>query len=538
MTYIERLLFFTLIGLLITLAASVFLIAKGVSFILFIQYMSLLLVTGFVCRILRRKLFFGADHTWHQALSFEALFQGIIALNPHLPYPSVEQAFIRRQTDIDVQKIQRWFLVRPTSAFALTAALIGAICIAGGSFWTGIVFWAFTAAVVAYAAFSIYFDTHDIVQSLRFVMAVAMGVLAVACEAWFWLATAHLIAHNVPTWELLVLYLVTLTLFEISPIPLGLGLIELAALIILLTFGLPLSLLALPLAYRLFRSAPIICLTLFYLPRYKLALVDIYDPHLELALSKAWHQSRDFSLEDDTRPVLSIVIPAYNEALRLPQFLNTVIDYSKTVPHSTEIIVVDDGSHDGTVDYVQSLLPAVPNLQLLVQPENQGKGAAVRRGVLAAQGQFILFTDADGSTPIGEAEKLLATAEEGADVVIASRRLKDSLEDRSFFRGLLGSVFYRLTNLMAVPGIADTQCGFKLFPRDSAMRLFSSLHENGWAFDVELLYLAQKLGMTIEEVPVQWTAVAGSKVNPIQDAIKMLGALIRIRKRWKGIAGL
>lgn len=536
MVYFERLLFLTFMGLLITLTVSIYVILQDVALGPFLHALFFMFLLGFACRVLRRKIFFGTDHTLHQAFSFEALFQGANALNPQLPYPSVEQAFIRRQTGLKVPRIQNWFSIRLTSAFAIPLALLGAVVMLWGSIWGGALIWGFGLSVIFYSTLLLFRENHHVVQALRFTLAVAMGLLAVFLEAWCWLLAAHLLVAEAPSWQVLLLYFLTLTLFEVAPVPLGLGVIEIAFCILAVFFELPMLLIALPLAYRLARTVPIILIMLFYLPRYKLALSDLYDPNLEIALSKAWHMNRRADNIDVFKRLISIVIPAYNEALRLPSYLSEVIQFTRSLPNPVEIIVVDDGSTDGTGNYVRSLMTATPNLQLLVMPNNAGKGAAVRRGVLAAQGEYVLFTDADGSTPIGETVKLLTAAYEGGDVVIASRRLGESIEHRSLFRGLLGSVFYRLTNLMAIPGIADTQCGFKLFPRESARQLFSSLREDGWAFDVEMLYLAQKLGMTIVEVPVHWTAVKGSKIDPLHDALRMLGALMRIRKRWKGIS--
>jgi dolichyl-phosphate beta-glucosyltransferase len=169
------------------------------------------------------------------------------------------------------------------------------------------------------------------------------------------------------------------------------------------------------------------------------------------------------------------------------------------------------------------------------QNPNRGKGAAVQRGVLESHGRFILFTDADGATPITECSKLLQAALDGADIVIGSRKIGSGVQrERSVLRSLVGSMFYRITNLLAVPGIEDTQCGFKLFSRTAARHIFPELRETGWAFDVEVLFLAQKFGMIIEELPVNWSAVEGSKIRP-KDAIRMLIALLRIRHRGSGL---
>jgi dolichyl-phosphate beta-glucosyltransferase len=154
---------------------------------------------------------------------------------------------------------------------------------------------------------------------------------------------------------------------------------------------------------------------------------------------------------------------------------------------------------------------------------------------MEARGRYVLFADADGATPIREVDRMLPLAFGGIEVVIASRKRGGDVR-RSSLRGLMGAVFYRLTNILAVPGIADTQCGFKLFSSSAAHRLFPLVTETGWAFDVEVLFLAQKLGLAIEEVPVRWTAVEGSKLHPFRDALKMVSALMRIRRR-AGLVG-
>jgi dolichyl-phosphate beta-glucosyltransferase len=216
--------------------------------------------------------------------------------------------------------------------------------------------------------------------------------------------------------------------------------------------------------------------------------------------------------------------------------LPDVLAYAATVTGGAEVIVVDDGSKDGTPDYVLALAKQDGALRLVRQNPNRGKGAAVQRGMLESEGRFILFTDADGATPIAECSKLLQAGLTGADVVIGSRKIggTDVQRERSMFRNLVGSIFYRITNLLAVPGIEDTQCGFKLFSRAAARRIFPEIRETGWAFDVEVLFLAQKFGMTIDELPVNWSAVEGSKIRP-KDAVRMFLALLRIRHRGAGL---
>lgn len=519
-----------LLGIAVTLMGEL-LLSASVTFS-FLLAMAGLFLTGFLLRVLRRKLFFGSRHTLHQALSFDALMQGSIVLNPQLLYPDVEQAFICRQAGMLPSSILGWFFIRPSSALAIPAALAGTIALLAGYLLLGLVGWAVAIAAVVLRSFAFAREYDGEVPTWRFALAVVAGLLAALGEGVWFVAAAQLLGVNAESWQLFALYAITLTVFELSPVPLGLGVIELSAVCIIYLLSLPVAAVALPLAYRLFRAVPIIILSLFYLPRYKLSLLDLYNPDLFLALGQTWHRQE---IQEAHGPLLSIVIPAYNEEQRLPLYLPRVVEYCRSAPYTAEVLVVDDGSSDATAAYVETLAHEYSFVHLVKQPMNRGKGAAVRRGVLEAKGAYILFADADGATPIEEATNLLAMAQRGGDVIIASRQLDSSRTNRSFFRGLLGTVFYRLTNLLAIPGVSDTQCGFKLFTGVAARRLFPLLQEEGYAFDVELLYLAQKLGMSIVEVSVNWTSVEGSKVHPIRDALKMLQALHRIRHRWAGL---
>lgn len=505
--------------------------------IAFLGSLTAIFIGGFVMRLIRRKVYFGDDHTTHQALSFEILFQGATILYPQLPYPSVEQAFIRSQTQLSIPYILGWFQVRTTSAFIIPTVLIGVVLLLAHQWiWAALVF-GICVLFLVYRSIAFFHESAAYTRTWRFDGAVLCGVLAVLAEGCFFVLAASLMGVSADSWKILFMYAVTLTVFELSPVPLALGVLEVAYFLVAYFLQIPMIFVLLPLAYRLLRSVPILILMLFYLPRYKLSVLDIFHPSLALALLHT-RRPADAPSEalDSKEPQLSIVIPAYNEAERLPVFLPAVIEYAQRYSPPAEIVVVDDGSADETSYYVRNLTNQFPFIRLLVQPVNKGKGAAVRRGMLEARGSYILFADADGATPIGEASKLLEEAKKGGDVVIASRQLVDSESSRSLFRGLLGAVFYRLTNLLAVPGIADTQCGFKLMPRAIARDLFAMLKEDGWAFDVELLYLSQKRGLTIVEVPVTWTAIEGSKVHPVRDAVRMFWALMRIRKQWKGMS--
>jgi len=230
---------------------------------------------------------------------------------------------------------------------------------------------------------------------------------------------------------------------------------------------------------------------------------------------------------------ISIVIPAFNEEDRLVPTVRDYMAYCHETGRRAELIVVDDGSLDRTSAVVNALGSEFPELRLIRLAENQGKGQAVRSGVVNAQGKFVLFADADGATALSEIERLEAAIAAGADVAIGSRALAD---DRvkvhaRLYRRVIGRIFHGIVETLTVPGVKDTQCGFKLFRGAVARVLFRELTLAGFAFDVELLELAHRR-FQIAEVPVEWTHVDGSKVRPVVDAVKMLGDLLRIRFAW------
>lgn len=534
----ESIILLVLSGLAIELLTTLWLsLARFSSYSiwLFLAGIAQAITAGLVLRVLRRKLYFGSLHTLHQAFSFDMLMQGAILLHPQLPYPSAELALLHRQTGLAFQQIQGWFRLRTTAALSIPLALLAAIAFSVDRVGWATALSVSSVGVVICRALPLESDRRRI--DWHFLVAMIIGILCPLVEGSLVVRAAHLLTTELSDGQLWVVYAVTLTAFELSPIPLALGTLELAFAFAAVTLSLPLWTIAIPLAYRWMRVVPVILLTLFYLPRYKLSLVDLYNPLFVKLLLYTWRSGTVPDTIDPSRPLLSIIIPAYNEEKRLPKYLPEVIRYCQTtLQNQAEILVVDDGSTDATVAYCTALIDTYPHLRVVRQSSNQGKGAAVRRGMLEATGNYLLFADADGATPIQEASSFLFAAQQGSDVIIASRSLKESDTSRSLLRDLMGRLFYRITNLLAVPGIADTQCGFKLFRRTSGQQLFSILQENGWAFDVEMLYLAQKLGMTIVEVPVQWTAIEGSKINPVSDALKMLRALVRIRKRWKGLS--
>ncbi len=234
-----------------------------------------------------------------------------------------------------------------------------------------------------------------------------------------------------------------------------------------------------------------------------------------------------------TAPRLSVVIPAFNEAARLPRYLDEVVGFLEGRGESWEVVVADDGSTDDTGAAVRVPAARHPGLRLLPLGRNQGKGAAVRAGMLAALGARRLFADADGATPIAELKRLEPALATGADVVIGSRALRDpSVTVRARpHRVMAGRVFNGLAARLGVRGVADSQCGFKLFTAAAAEALFGALQTSGFAFDVEILLRAQALGYRIVEVPVNWADQAGSKVGVLSHGPGMLLQMLRARRR-------
>jgi dolichyl-phosphate beta-glucosyltransferase len=239
-----------------------------------------------------------------------------------------------------------------------------------------------------------------------------------------------------------------------------------------------------------------------------------------------------------TEPAYSIVIPAYNEEARLPATLEKVLAFVHEQKWAAEVIVVDDGSRDGTADIVRRLATTEPMLQLLENPGNRGKGYSVRNGMLRARGHIILFSDADLSSPISEAPKLLAALSSGVDVAIGSRWMRAELQTKrqSWLRQILGRVFNLLARVILGLQFHDTQCGFKAFTREAAQAIFPLQRIERWGFDPEILFLARKLGFTVEEIPVLWGHSGGERIHPLRDGTKMLTEMLRIR--WYSIRGV
>jgi dolichyl-phosphate beta-glucosyltransferase len=242
----------------------------------------------------------------------------------------------------------------------------------------------------------------------------------------------------------------------------------------------------------------------------------------------------EFPLHD---PVYSIVIPAYNEEARLPATLEKVLAFVREQKWPAEVIVVNDGSRDSTADIVRRMAAREPTLILLENPGNRGKGYSVRNGMLQARGRIVLFSDADLSSPISEAPKLLAALAGGAGVAIGSRWMRAELQTRrqSWLRQILGRVFNLLARVLLGLQFHDTQCGFKAFTREAAQAIFPLQKIERWGFDPEILFLARKLGFKVEEVPVFWGHSGGERIHPIRDGAKMLLDMLQIR--WYSIRG-
>jgi dolichyl-phosphate beta-glucosyltransferase len=233
----------------------------------------------------------------------------------------------------------------------------------------------------------------------------------------------------------------------------------------------------------------------------------------------------------EDRPDLSVVVPAYNEAGRLPPGVRRAHAFLRERGLRAEILLVDDGSRDGTGDVARALAAELPGVRALGYPANRGKGFAVRTGVAQATGHAVLFADADFSTPIEELDALRAALREGADVALGSRHLAQSriLVEQPRRRRHLGPAFNRVLGLLGIRGVADTQCGFKLFTRDAAARIFPRVKTDGFAFDVEVLLVARRLGLRIREVPVRWINHSDSRVRPLRDSLRMLRDVLRMR---------
>ncbi len=237
------------------------------------------------------------------------------------------------------------------------------------------------------------------------------------------------------------------------------------------------------------------------------------------------------------RPFISIVIPAYNESARIGKALGEVVRVVRERTWQAEVLVVNDGSTDSTASIVQDFARLHPEVRLLNNPENRGKGFSVRHGVLNAVGEIVMFTDADLSAPMEEAERLFDALHQGADIAIGSRWLQRErqIHKQPLYRQFFGRCFNAITRLIMGLPFADTQCGFKAFRRPVAQTIFQLQRIERWGFDPELLFIALKRGYKIQEVPVTWGHDERSRLSYLKDGIKMLEDIAYIR--WEAFAG-
>ena len=236
-------------------------------------------------------------------------------------------------------------------------------------------------------------------------------------------------------------------------------------------------------------------------------------------------------------PTTSIIIPAYNEERRLGASLESVLAYVAEQGWEAEILVVDDGSRDGTARLAAEVAARHPTVRLLQNPGNRGKGYSVRHGMLEAQGELLLFTDADLSAPIAEVAKLFAALRAGAEIAIGSRWLESETQTlrQPFYRQLFGRIFNLLLRLLLGLRFKDTQCGFKAFTRRAARELFPLQRIERWAFDPELLYLARRRNLAVREVAVEWAHDPRSTIRALRDGPRMFWDMLRIR--WYALTG-
>lgn len=231
---------------------------------------------------------------------------------------------------------------------------------------------------------------------------------------------------------------------------------------------------------------------------------------------------------------ISMVIPAFNEEKRIAGTLRSVSEYFRARGIPYQILVVDDGSRDRTSEIVRNFQVEDSALRLIRLPRNHGKGYAVRIGMINCHGKLLIFNDADGATPIQEIDKLERAIKGGFDIAIGSRALRDPTRvvNDKLHRRVMGVVFNRFVQGLTVKGITDTQCGFKMFRREVAHDLFNYQTMDGFSFDVEILLIAQLQNYKIAEVPVNWTAIPGSKVNLFLDSFQMVTDLFKIRGNY------
>jgi len=229
-------------------------------------------------------------------------------------------------------------------------------------------------------------------------------------------------------------------------------------------------------------------------------------------------------------PFLSIIIPAHNEETRLPHTLEQALAFLKTQDYASEILVVENGSSDRTHQVAQEFAQRHPSLRVIRETE-RGKGRAVRRGMLEARGQYRFMCDADLSMPIEQVNRFLPPHAQGADILIGSREAAASVrENEPLYRHLGGRAINLIIRVLILPGLQDTQCGFKCFTAAAAEKIFPRQTLAGWSFDIELLYIARRLGLTVREIPIRWRFNPETKLSAVQDALRMVRDIFRIHR--------
>ncbi|MBN1427795.1 MAG: glycosyltransferase family 2 protein [Anaerolineae bacterium] len=240
--------------------------------------------------------------------------------------------------------------------------------------------------------------------------------------------------------------------------------------------------------------------------------------------------------ESPEEPLLSIIIPAYNEENRLPASLEQVAAFVAAQSYAIEVIIVDNNSIDRTAEIAGQFAAEHPYARVLTEPR-KGKGMAVRTGILDGRGEYLIFCDADFSMPVEEIGKFVPPALSNYDVAIASREAPGAQRiGEPEYRHLMGRIFNLIVRIIAIPGIQDTQCGFKAFRREVAQVVFPLLTIGGWGFDVEVLFVSKQYGYKLIEVPISWYHKSQSRVSPMTDSAKMVWDVLRVR--WNGLRGV
>jgi dolichyl-phosphate beta-glucosyltransferase len=232
-------------------------------------------------------------------------------------------------------------------------------------------------------------------------------------------------------------------------------------------------------------------------------------------------------------PLLSVIIPAFNEEGRLSDTLRKIAAFTETQSYCMEVIVVDNASTDSTSIIISHFVSAYPFIRSLYEPRH-GKGAAIRKGILAAEGKYVLIYDADMAVPLEEVDSMLLPQINNYDIIIGSREAAGAKRHgEPLYRHIMGRIFNIVVQYMILPGVRDTQCGFKSFRRDVARDLFSASKLNGWGFDAEILYIAILRGYRIVEIPVSWHYGKNSKINLFRDSWNMFREVVEIHRNGR-----